>query len=121
MVNHIKELENMVQNLKGQLKSKNIPKALSLNEEDYNDKLINLIFKSKSYAYQMVLSESFENQLYKEKNFNIYLKLVDSESNSIRNCIIAIIKAIRSRSVSRRTHRPCSILSPLSPTKWGCR
>lgn len=59
MLSHVAELEKMVQTLKGQLTKKSIPKALTLNEEDCNDKLINLLFKSKSYAYSIVLSENF--------------------------------------------------------------
>ena len=81
----------MVIHLKSQLDKKSLPKSLSLNEEDKKDRLINLLFKSQTYAYSMVLSEEFESQLYKEKNFNFGLKLIDSESNFIRNCISSII------------------------------
>lgn len=49
----------MVKKLKQELVIKTIPKSLMLNEGDYGDKLINFIFKSKSYTYSMVLSESF--------------------------------------------------------------
>jgi hypothetical protein len=91
MLNHVEELENMVFKLKSQLEKKSIPKALSLNGEDKKDRLINLLFKSQSFAYSIVLSEDFEPQLYKEKNFNIGLKLIDSESNFIRNCRFIII------------------------------
>lgn len=78
MMNHVEELENMIFKLKSQLNNKTMPKQLSLNENDKKDKLINILFHNKSFTYSIALSEYFESQLFKEKNFNIRLQLIDS-------------------------------------------
>jgi hypothetical protein len=78
MMNHVEELENMIFNLKSQLNNKSLPKQISLNDDDKKDKLINIIFGNKSFSYSITLSEHFEPQLFKEKNFNLRLQLIDS-------------------------------------------
>lgn len=86
MLSHVEELENMVQKLKFQLEKKTTLRALPLNKDDSRDRLIDILFKRSSFTYSIVLAQDFSCQLYKEKNFSIDLKLVDSESNFIRNC-----------------------------------
>lgn len=43
-------------------------------------------FGSRSYRYALAAIKSIPKQLYKERNFNMTFKLVDSEKNTVINC-----------------------------------
>lgn len=53
------------------------------------------IFKQKEYRYRLELSEPTETLLYKERNFNLKIKLVDSAGNEISNSKNSITQAIQ--------------------------
>lgn len=40
----------------------------------------------KNYKYSIKLSSELSHTLYKERNFNLDLELVDQEGKSVRNC-----------------------------------
>lgn len=45
-----------------------------------------LFGENKEYKFKLVLEEEFVTLLYKERNFNFKVKLVDMNGNIVRNC-----------------------------------
>jgi hypothetical protein len=49
------------------------------------DPLTEKLFGRKAYKYRLVLEESLPETLYKERNFNVKVRLVDLENEKIMN------------------------------------
>ena len=55
----------------------NTPEKEEQNLFETSDKLTKTLFGENQYKYKLVLNEKFPETLYKERNFNISVKLVD--------------------------------------------
>ena len=53
--------------------------------------LISKLFGARKYKYSLELAESFPEVIYKERNFNLELRLLDSEGKIVRNCTKKLI------------------------------
>lgn len=50
-----------------------------------DDPMINKVFGKHNYKYELKLSEGFDKTLYKERNFKLTIKLIDSKGDVIIN------------------------------------
>lgn len=58
---------------------------IELDENSYDDQLIVKLLGKREYKYKMVLEEVLPSQLYKERNFDLLIKIVDRNENIILN------------------------------------
>ena len=67
----------------------------STDDESYNrtsrlrtshDPLMEKLFGKMAYRYQLQLEEAIPEVLYKEKNFDVRVKLIDLENSKVMNC-----------------------------------
>lgn len=61
-------------------------KPFCLDTSHKGDLFLSNKFGERTYKYSLAAIKSIPKQLYKERNFNMSFKLVDSERNLIINC-----------------------------------
>jgi hypothetical protein len=62
-----------------------IESSQELSALQTKDPLIDQLFGKKTYRYRLALAEEIPSTLYKERNFNLKVKLIDQENNTIMN------------------------------------
>lgn len=74
------------------------------SECDEGSDLCSKLFGARKYKYSLQLSEEFPEVIYKERNFNIGVKLVDFNNRIVRNCTFFLIQLTSSTSAALFRH-----------------
>jgi hypothetical protein len=66
----------------------NILKPIELDMSQKNDAFLAAKFGNRNFKYSLLAVKSIPKELFKERNFNLIFKLVDSNKTIVTNCIL---------------------------------
>lgn len=63
-----------------------------MTNPSYDDMIIDRIFSKKRYQFMLELKDPIKQPLYRERNFNLYINLVDQFRRIVPNSMGIVIK-----------------------------